>query len=202
MQKIVRVHLDQAEVQNYGKEDDVMLLNKNILEIPIPPESQFTMEKTIQEFTNEEIDVELAKAREKIATERKRQAIKVGFQFAAGKFDEVNWGEVHGAFVEHAYWQSRSNELETEKQLRTSMAFGSLLFVILGAPVGILFASATSSRAFITCFVPIITLYYPLMLFGVNMGKEGTLAPVQALWIGNAVLAVLAVWVFPRIIKH
>ena len=98
---MVRVHLDQAELQNYGKEDDVMLLNKNILEIPIPPESQFTMEKAVQEFTNEEIDVELAKARQKIATERKRQAIKVGFQFAAGKFDEVNWREVNGAFVEH-----------------------------------------------------------------------------------------------------
>ena len=50
--------------------------------------------------------------------------------------------------------------------------------------------------------MPIITLYYPLMLFGVNLGKEGTMAPIKALWIGNAVLAVLAIWVYPRIIKY
>src|SRR4051794_11015116 len=201
-QKIVRVHLDKAELQNYGKEDDVMLLNKNILEIPIPPENQFMMDKAVQEFTNEEIDAELAKARVNIATDRKRQAIKVGFQFAAGKFDEVNWREVNGAFVEHTYWQSRCNALETEKQLRTSMAFGSILFVILGAPVGILFAKRDFLSAFISCFVPIITLYYPLMLFGVNLGKEGTMEPIKALWIGNAVLAVLAAWAYPRIIKY
>ena len=69
-----------------------------------------------------------------------------------------------------------------------SMAFGSLLFVILGAPVGILFAKRDFLSAFISCFVPIITLYYPLMLFGVNLGKEGTMAPRSALWIGNVVL--------------
>lgn len=199
--RIVRVHLDDAELQNYGKDDDVMLLN-NVLEIDLPPENQFTMDKAVQEFTNEEIDAELAKARVKIATERKRQAIKVGFRFAAGKLDEVNWGEVNAAFVEHIYWESRKNALATEKQLRTSMAFGSLLFVFLGAPVGILFARRDFLSAFISCFVPIITLYYPLMLFGVNLGKEGTLPPLQALWIGNAVLAVLGLWIYPRIIKY
>ena len=56
------------------------------------------------------------------------------------------------------------------------MACGSLFFVILGAPVGILFAKRDFLSAFITCFVPIIMLYYPLMLFGVNLGKEGIAA--------------------------
>jgi lipopolysaccharide export system permease protein len=200
--RIVRVHLDQAELQNYGKEDDVMLINKNILEIPIPPESQFTMEKAVQEYTNDEINAEVAKARVNIAGDRKRQAIKVAFQFAVGKFDQVNWGEVNRSFVEHSYWQGRCNALETEKQQRTSMAFGSLLFVILGAPVGIMFAKRDFLSAFISCFVPIITLYYPLILFGVNLGKEGSLPPIQALWIGNGVLTALAVWVYPRIIKY
>ena len=138
--KMVRVHLDQAEIQNYGKDDDVALINQNILEMAIPQDSQFAMEKSIQEYTNEEIERELIKARRKIATDRKQQAITVGFQFATGRLDDVKWAEVQRAFIEHAYWQSRVDQFETEKQLRTSMAFGSLLFVILGAPVGILFA--------------------------------------------------------------
>ncbi len=49
------------------------------------------------------------------------------------------------------------------------MAFGSLLFVILGAPVGILFARRDFLSAFMTCFLPIIGIYYPLMLFGTRI---------------------------------
>ncbi|MFO0890182.1 MAG: LptF/LptG family permease [Isosphaeraceae bacterium] len=200
--KIVRVHLDQAELQNYGKEEDVALINQRILEIPIPQDNQFAPDKAVQEYTNAEIEQELAKAREKIATDRKRQAITVGLQFAAGRFDDVKWGDVQRSFVEHSYFQKRVNEFETEKQLRTSMAFGSLLFVLLGAPVGILFARRDFLSAFISCFVPIITIYYPLMLFGDNLGKEGTLPPFQALWIGNLVLVVLSGWAYPKILRH
>ena len=202
--KMVHVHLDQAEIQNYGKglADDVAIINKNILEMPIPQDSQFSMEKSIQEYPNNEMEVEIAKARSKLATDRKHQVIAAGFQFAAGRPGEVKWDEVNRAFVEHTYWQSRVNQFETEKQQRTSMAFGSLLFVILGAPVGILFAKRDFLSAFMSCFVPIITLYYPLILFGINLGKEGTMEPTKALWIGNVLLAVLSVWVYPKIIRH
>ena len=89
------------------------------------------------------------------------------------------------------------------------MAFGSLLFMILGAPVGILFAKRDFLSAFITCFMPIILLYYPLMLLGVNTSKEGLLtdhfgsmSPVVSLWVGNVLLAVLAGFALPPVIKH
>ncbi len=76
------------------------------------------------------------------------------------------------------------------------------MFVIFGAPIGIRFARRDFLSAFITCFVPIITLYYPLMLVGVNMSKEGMLAPYYSLWIGNIILAVLAGLVLPPVIRH
>ena len=81
------------------------------------------------------------------------------------------------------------------------MACGSLLFVMLGAPVGILFAKRDFLSAFMTCFLPIIGAYYPFMLLGVNLGKEGQFDPTIALWIGNVILAVGAGLVYPRIIK-
>ena len=137
-----------------------------------------------------------------IETVRKREAIKDGFAFASGRLDPINWGDVHQAFRDHADWIRRCNELETEWQLRISMAFGSLLFVILGAPVGILFAKRDFLSAFMTCFLPIIGIYYPLMLFGVNMSKEGLLGPIVSLWIGNVLLAVLAGFVLPSVVKH
>ena len=199
--KLVRVHLDQAEMQNYGKDDEVMLIDNNTLEIPMPSESRFIMQKAIQEYPNDEIDEELAKARKSIASDRLRQAIEVGFQFASGRFDTIKWGQIQQAVDDHAYLQARSHALDTEKQLRMSMACGSLLFALLGAPVGILFAKRDFLSAFMTCFLPIIGAYYPFMLLGVNLGKEGQVAPEIALWIGNFILAIGAGLVYPRIIK-
>jgi lipopolysaccharide export system permease protein len=83
-----------------------------------------------------------------------------------------------------------------------SMAVGSLLFVFLGAPVGILFARRDFLSAFMTCFLPIIGIYYPLMLFGTNLSKEGLVPPLVSLWMGNLLLALLAGFVLPSVVKH
>ena len=209
---VVHVYLDHAEVQNYGtddknydgkpdKNDDVALVNDRTFDIPLPNKNQMTMQRAVQEYPNNEIEVELSRARERLNIDCKKQAIAVGFQCATGKFDQIKWGEIQHVLVDQNFYLRRVNELETEKQLRTAMAFGSLLFVILGAPVGILFAKRDFLSAFMTCFLPIIGAYYPFMLLGQNLGREGQLDPTLALWIGNVILAVGAGLVYPRIIK-
>ena len=139
-----------------------------------------------------------------IATERLKQAIHDAFEFGSGHGDRINWWDVRSAFVDHGYYIRRVNELETEWWLRLSMACGSLMFVILGAPIGIRFARRDFLSAFITCFLPIITIYYPLMLVGTNISKEGMFAPYSyvSLWIGNVLLAILAGLVLPPVIRH
>jgi lipopolysaccharide export system permease protein len=202
--KMVHVHFDQAEIQPYNQasEPDVALINHQGLDIPIPPDSAFDVEKKIQEYTNQDLIRELREKHRLLATERRREAIKTGFASASGRIEQINWRDVKEAFENHWYNTRRCNELETEGFLRISMAFGSLLFVVLCAPVGIMFARRDFLSAFITCFVPIITLYYPLMLFGVNLSKEGMLPPIWALSIGNAILAIMAGLVLPPVIRH
>ncbi len=200
--KLVRVYFDEAEIQHYRHDADVFLIDNRILEIPIPPDSQLRVEKKIQEYTNQDLMKELRATQRLLVIERRQQAIKVGFAFATGRTDQVNWWDVKDAFVNHGYNRRLCNEFETEWWLRISMACGSLMFVILGAPVGILFARRDFLSAFMTCFLPIITLYYPLMLVGQNMSKEGMLAPYVSLWIGNVILAVLAGLILPPVIRH
>jgi lipopolysaccharide export system permease protein len=200
--KLVRVFLEDSEVQKFAQRPDVVMINNKILEIPIPSDSQFNMDKKLQEYTNAEIVLELAKNRRLIATARMSEAIKDGFAFASGRLDTISWPEVNQVLRNHIDWIRSCNALETEWHLRISMAFGSLLFVILGAPVGILFARRDFLSAFMTCFLPIIGLYYPLMLFGTNVSKEGLLGPIASLWTGNILLAVLAGFVLPSVHKH
>jgi lipopolysaccharide export system permease protein len=204
--KQVKVYLDDAEIQRYRREADVMLINDRILVIPIPKDSKFNVDPKIQEFTNVELMQHLRDERRTLATERYRAALTAGFQFGTGRVERLNWYTVREAFVNHGYRTRNCNELETEWWQRLSMACGSLLFVVLGAPIGIRFARRDFLSAFMTCFLPIITLYYPLMLFGVNMSKEGIgiwiLAPYLSLWIGNVILAILAGLVLPPVIRH
>jgi lipopolysaccharide export system permease protein len=201
-ENLVRVYLEDAEVQRLSQDVDVFLINDNELPFSIPPDSKFNMEIKTQERTNAEIAAELAKNRLSIATARKREAFKDGFAFATGRIDRINWSDVHQVFRDHGDWIRGCNELNTEWHLRVSMAFGSLLFVMVGAPVGIRFARRDFLSAFMTCFLPIIAIYYPLMLGGVNMSKEGQLEPYLSLWLGNLLLLLGAAVVLPSVVKH
>ena len=136
--KVVRIFLKHSEVQHVNRDADIVLITNDTLVIPIPPDSKMGTETKIQEYSNADLMVELGKNKKQIETVRKIEAIKDGFAFASGRFDAINWVEVNSAFRDQADWVRRCNELETEWQLRFSMAAGSLLFVFLGGPVGIL----------------------------------------------------------------
>ena len=68
--------------------------------------------------------------------------------------------------------------------------------------MGILFAKRDFLSAFMTCFLPVIGAYYPFMLLGINLGKEGQLDPRIALSIGNVILFLGAIVTYPRIMKY
>ncbi len=200
--KVVRVFLEHSEIQHFARDADVVLINGDTLEIPIPADTKFGTETKIQEYSNAALIDEFAKLSTKIDTVRKREAIKDGFAFASGRLERINWLEVNSAFRDQAEWVNRKNQLDTEYHLRISMAVGSVLFVFLGAPVGILFAKRDFLSAFMTCFLPIIGIYYPLMLFGTNLSKEGLFPPILSLWMGNFLLALMAGFVLPSVVKH
>jgi lipopolysaccharide export system permease protein len=196
---VARVYLDGAEVLEPG---NIILINDNILDIPLPERSNYILEKKTQEYTNAELVAEQDRHRKQAARERKRLAIETALSIASGRIERVRWGDFRQSFVNIQYSVRQVNTLETEKQLRFALAFGSLFFVILGAPVGIRFARRDFLSAFITCFIPIILAYYPLMLLGVNLGKEGLYDPLLVLWVPNVILVVLFWLVMPPIMRH
>lgn len=197
------VYLDGSNISGDSKSGDVFLINDKTLVMQMPDRAgKAGLEKRIQEYTRGELIKEQAGLLGLIARERKRQAVGAALSVASGRLDRVDWSHVQKAFIDYGHWGQKYREYETEKQLRIAQSFGSLIFVILGAPVGILFAKRDFLSAFISCFMPIILLYYPLMLLGVNLGKEGVLNPVLALWSGNILLALLAGFVLPPVRRH
>lgn len=196
---VARVYLDGAEVLQPG---NISLINRKSFDIDLPRNRGLDSDKKSQEMTNQELVAEKAKYQAMLDSVPQRLAIETAFSFGTGRLGRLNWGTIQHSISQCQYWKRRVAEFETEKQLRFALSFGSLFFVLLGAPVGIRFARRDFLSAFITCFLPIILAYYPLMLLGVNLGREGVYPPVQTLWIPNIVLVALFAYVTPPVIRH
>jgi lipopolysaccharide export system permease protein len=92
--------------------------------------------------------------------------------------------------------------LSTEFHIRPALSFGCLFFVLVGCPVGIWFSRSDYLSAFITCFLPIVFLYYPLLLCATNLAKQGKVPAVVAVWAANVTMGVIAMELFRRLLKH
>ncbi len=199
---LVEVYFEDANIVKAGAERSEGNFKDTKIEIPIPNKGAFNQGKMVEEMTVDEMKETEANYLEKIAMERERQAVRASMFIGAGQPRLVEWDQVQAAFGRFDYWRSECKKFQTEIQFRQAMSWGSLFFVVLGAPVGILFARRDFLSAFISCFMPIILVYYPLMLFGMNLGKEGIIYP-EFVWTGNVVLWLAAfLWALPPVRKH
>lgn len=96
--------------------------------------------------------------------------------------------------------QIRSTLVELQK--RPALSFGCLCFVLVGCPVGIWFSRSDFLSAFITCFLPIVFVYYPLTLCGVNMAITGKVPPHISIWVADSVLAITGLVLLRKLLKN
>ncbi|VTR96902.1 LptF/LptG family permease [Tuwongella immobilis] len=92
--------------------------------------------------------------------------------------------------------------LATELNARPAIAFGCLCFVLIGCPVGIWASRSDYLSSFVSCFLPIIFVYYPLLLSATNLAREGKAPAVGTLWIPNAVLFLASLFLIRRMIRR
>ncbi len=199
--QLVTVNLENAEISDKENPSVVWINGRRVIQYAIEkaPEG---FPRRVMEMTDAELTAERLVNVNLIARERKRQAATACLAIAAGRIQKVDWSKVRTAFVDFNYWNKKLHEIDTERNLRVALASSVFFFVLLGAPVGILFAKRDFLSAFITCFIPIIILYYPLVLAMTNMGKEG-ITPPYVVFGGDLVLGVLAgFFAIPPIRKH
>jgi lipopolysaccharide export system permease protein len=98
--------------------------------------------------------------------------------------------------------QGQIRVVEAEMLMRPALSVGCLCFVIVGCPVGIWFSKSDYLSAFITCFLPIVFLYYPLLLCGANLAKSGKVQPALAVWSANSAMALVALPLYRKLLKN
>jgi lipopolysaccharide export system permease protein len=92
--------------------------------------------------------------------------------------------------------------LDVELQMRPALSLGCLCFILVGCPVGIWFSRSDYLSAFITCFLPIVFIYYPLMLCGTGMAKEGRISMYPLVWGADAAVGLMGLLLFWRLLKN
>jgi lipopolysaccharide export system permease protein len=94
------------------------------------------------------------------------------------------------------------SNIDLELYLRPVISFGCMCFVLVGCPVGIWFSKRDYLSAFITCFLPIVVLYYPLLLCGINLTRNSRGNPAVNLWMCNALMLVMAMYMLRRLVRN
>jgi lipopolysaccharide export system permease protein len=104
-------------------------------------------------------------------------------------------------YVQRNRWFEFHN-VDSELHMRPALALGCLCFVLVGCPVGIWFSRSDYLSAFITCFLPTVFIYYPLLLCGTSYAKQGKYHPALALWVANLLMIAIAIVLFRRLVRR
>jgi lipopolysaccharide export system permease protein len=103
---------------------------------------------------------------------------------------------------ENRHIETKLRYLITELHMRPALALGCLCFVLVGCPVGIWFSRSDYLSAFITCFLPIVVIYYPLMLCGINLARIGKISPWPGAWSADMLMAIIALGLFRKLMRN
>lgn len=79
-----------------------------------------------------------------------------------------------------------TNKLETELYQRFTVPMASLIFALIGVPLGLQPTRTPSSMGFALSVV-IIFLYYAVMTLANAIARSGAIPPIYAVWIPNAI---------------
>ncbi len=153
------------------------------------------------EIPMRQIGPEKKKQREEIAKSQEILAARTAMGLAVGKFewlDDARSFETLGV-VESG--RSRLQRLDIEPWRRWASGFSCLFFVWVGIPLSIWMRSADHWTSFGACFMPILLLFYPAFMIGLNQAKDGNW-PAASVWLGNLILLVAGGWWLRKIYRN
>ncbi len=147
------------------------------------------------------IDHEITQQQASIRQLEQVLAAEMGMALATGELEslaEPIW-RPRRKTLDDAY--TRLHKLRTEPWRRWASGFSCLAFVLVGAPLAILWRRADVMSTFFACFFPILVIYYPLLAFGLDRAKAGALPP-YTVWIANLVCVAIGYWLLRRVVRY
>lgn len=197
--KLILVHMYNCDIvangQDNGRVDD------KEWPVELPPEFEAGDKFRATDMTWGELD----EFRQRLVDDRNKAQLDIATTLSKWHNSRPpQWVLDHLKNSRHVVTMKTSQiaSIDTEIQMRPALALGCLCFVLVGCPVGIWFSKSDYLSAFITCFLPIIVIYYPLLLSGINLAKTRQLHAVVALWGANALMLAIGMTLFRRLARN
>lgn len=200
-EQVINLFVEDAVVEfpksKHHKSERVVLRGEKSLRFVLPTRSK---PKLAYRMGSKSLQAEVIECRNHI--EQNHQAQVINCLMAMTQADFRRAASVLLADDDCRKFNRRINNLRTERHARYSMAWSCLFFALLGSPLSILLGRRHYLTTFLICFVPLICIYYPIVLGVIVQCKEGLLDPAWAVWIGNALLALAAIVLLQLVRKH
>jgi len=92
--------------------------------------------------------------------------------------------------------------IQSEFHMRPALALGCLCFALIGCPVGIWFGRSDYLSAFVTCFLPVVTIYYPLLFCFINLARVGKMPPWLGIYDADGLLILAGIVLIRRLARN
>lgn len=182
-----------------GQQQHTLYLKYDRYAFPLPKRSRTLRGSNL---SIRDIQNEIDKADVERVDAERAQAVEAVFALSTGDFERLNDPE----FLKHEFriYASKDSKLRLASDLhnRFAMAVSCLFFVLLGSPFAIIMARKQILTSFLFCFLPILTVYYPITMMTQNLSKIGTLDPAWAVWSANGVMGIAASYFMRRVLTN
>ena len=131
-----------------------------------------------------------------------RQVIRSVLALSGGNFERLAAAELQPSAYQENLRIERHQKLRTEIHGRVALSCSCLFFVLIGSPFAVLQGKRQFLTNFALCFLPILVVYYPIVLLTMNLCRDGHLEPAWGMWIANAGLIVTAAVVIRKVLRN
>jgi len=132
---------------------------------------------------------------------RNRRDIETALAIPLGEFDRLTSSDASQYAKERDQYKTNLAKLLTEVHNRFALSTSCLFFVLLGGPFAIVQGRRQFLTSFLLCFLPILLLYYPIVLLMINLSKTSVLPP-WSVWTGNVLLLAVALSILRKVLRH
>lgn len=175
---------------------------REVYEIPLgDPRETDIASKSPSSLPMRVIPEEILRQKAEIDRHEEELAGQAAYQMLCGDFEGLLSAEWRTRERLSHNKQSRLYRLRTEPFRRWSAGFSCLCFVLVGAPMAMRLRNAQPLTSFFVCFLPILAVYYPALIYAVDASKEGRFPPL-AVWAGNAILLIWGVFLLRKVRRY
>ena len=170
-----------------GKKDELFQFDQ--FSHPIPIKSPEEIQKEAGNPSHlylRQISSEIATQTGQLTKMKQANAMLACSQLVSGDMLGLSNGDWQQRLTEQESATKRLSRLHVVPHRRWANGFSCLAFAMIGIPIALRMKTSNYATTFGVCFLPILAIYYPLFMFGLNGAKVGDLPPYGA-WIGNLV---------------